>query len=276
MTTPPITALHIGVNEVNPGSFESPPRRLQGAEADARALSERTVAAGLSPRVLVGGDAKRANVIAALDEAAAALAPGALFVLSFSGHGAQDDDAFGPRRDDELDGLDEVWCLADDFLLDDELYAQLARFRAGVRVLVIADCCHAGSGLELTTATELPPGWEPRRYARADARRSLEARAPELRARVQALGQRGAVGASVILLGACPSGGFAYEADGHGVFTAAFCALWDRGAPLSHRAFIDALQPACAPQGPVYEFIAPEARGFAGQRPLTAAAPPRR
>lgn len=273
MSTPLITALHIGVNKVDPKNYDPAPRELACAEADALALAGRTTAAGLTSRVLVGPAATRAAVLQQLELAAETLKDGALFVLTFSGHGAQDVDGYGPRREVELDGLDEVWCLADDFLLDDELYARFARFAAGVRVLVIADCCHAGGGLELQSGVEVPADWEPRSYPHAEATRALEARAAELKQRGRESSERSEIAASVILFGACPSDGYAFEDRRNGVFTGAVCALLDRGEPLPHRAFVDALRPLCRPQVPVYEFIAPEDPSFEAQMPLTVAAP---
>ena len=111
------------------------------------------------------------------------------------------------------------------------------------------------------------------RGPRDAARRSLEARAGELKARAAAVAERASVRASVILMAACTSEGLAFEDGAHGVFTAAFCGLWDGGVALGHRAFIDALAAACPSQTPVYQYIAPEDEAFAGQRPLTAAAP---
>ncbi len=271
---PPFSALHIGVNQVAPDRYVDPPRALRGAENDARALALRSSAAGLTPMTLTGLAATRAHVLAQLEVAAAAHPPGALFVLSFSGHGAQDVDRLSMHPGDELDGLDEVWCLADDFLLDDELYATLARFAPGVRILILADSCHSGDSFE---ALGHDPGDTgslcARDYPREAARRSLGARAEELQARAAAAATRPPVRASVILLAACASEGLAFEDGDHGVFTTAFCKLWDSDTRLGHRAFVEALSVACPAQTPVYQFIAPEDEAFADQRPLTAAPP---
>jgi hypothetical protein len=68
--------------------------------------------------------------------------------MSYSGHGGQVPDVNG----DEPDKKDETWCLFDGQLIDDELYLELSRFKAGVRILVLSDSCHSGS-----VTRELPP-----------------------------------------------------------------------------------------------------------------------
>jgi hypothetical protein len=84
-----------------------------------------------------------------------------LFFLSYSGHGGQVPDVTG----DEDDKQDETWCLYDGQLLDDELYYELSRFAAGVRILVLSDSCHSGTvtrDLPLTVVI-LPTGQPPQR-----------------------------------------------------------------------------------------------------------------
>jgi hypothetical protein len=73
--------------------------------------------------------------------AAKALRAGDLFFLTYSGHGGQVPDVSG----DEADKQDETWCLYDGELIDDELYFELSRFAAGVRILVLSDSCHSGT-----------------------------------------------------------------------------------------------------------------------------------
>jgi hypothetical protein len=55
---------------------------------------------------------------------------------------------------EEADRLDETWCLYDGQLIDDELYLELSRFAAGVRILVLSDSCHSGT---VTRARPQPP-----------------------------------------------------------------------------------------------------------------------
>ncbi len=83
----------------------------------------------------------RAKTLAGIRNAAKSLRAGDLFFLTFSGHGGQVPDVTG----DEADKQDETWCLYDGQLIDDELYFELSRFAAGVRILVLSDSCHSGT-----------------------------------------------------------------------------------------------------------------------------------
>ena len=57
---------------------------------------------------------------------------------------------------EEADKQDETWCLYDGQLIDDELYFELSRFAAGVRILVFSDSCHSG-----TVTRNRPPQVDP-------------------------------------------------------------------------------------------------------------------
>ena len=83
--------------------------------------------------------------------AAKQLRRGDLFFLTYSGHGGQVPDVTG----EEDDKKDETWCLYDGQLIDDELYFELSRFAAGVRILVLSDSCHSGT---VTREAPPPPG----------------------------------------------------------------------------------------------------------------------
>ena len=104
--------------------------------------------------------ATRAKVLAAHARRGQGAEAGDLFFLTYSGHGGQVPDVNG---DEETTSKDETWCLYDGELIDDELYFELSRFAAGVRVLVLSDSCHSG-----TVTRALPP---PAATCRASARR---------------------------------------------------------------------------------------------------------
>jgi hypothetical protein len=52
------------------------------------------------------------------------------------------------NAEEEPDRSDETWLLYDRQLVDDELYARWAKFRPGVRIVVLSDSCHSGSVLK--------------------------------------------------------------------------------------------------------------------------------
>ena len=138
---PKALSLHIGLNAVSAAAYGGWDGPLAACEFDANDMAAIAKSKGMKPAVLLTKKGTRANVLAAMRGAAKALAAGDLFFLSYSGHGGQVPDVSG----DEPDKQDETWCLYDGQLIDDELYFELSRFRAGVRILVLSDSCHSGS-----------------------------------------------------------------------------------------------------------------------------------
>lgn len=154
-------AVHIGLNAVNPAHYGGWSGELTACEFDANDMSAIAKSRGMKSTVLLTKKATRANSLAAIRAAAKSLKSGDLFFLTYSGHGGQVPDTDG----DEPDKQDETWCLYDGQLLDDELYLELSRFAAGVRILVLSDSCHSGSVIRdvpLTVAI-LPTAQSPQR-----------------------------------------------------------------------------------------------------------------
>jgi hypothetical protein len=111
------------------------------AEADARAFAALASERGFTaPAVLVGERATHAAVRAKLDEMASLSEPGDLFLLTFSGHGGRTKLRARAGEAHEV----ELWQLFDGSLNDEQLKADLGRFRQGVRVLVVSDNCGGG------------------------------------------------------------------------------------------------------------------------------------
>ena len=142
--------LHIGLNLVDPAHYAGWDGQLAACELDAKDIAAIAKKSRIKSTVLLTEQGTRAKVLAALREAAKQLKRGDFFLLSYSGHGGQVRDVTG----DEDDELDETWCLYDGELIDDELYVELSRFAAGVRVLVLSDSCHSGTA---TRARPQPP-----------------------------------------------------------------------------------------------------------------------
>ncbi len=141
-------SLHIGLNSVSEAAYSGWSGPLAACEFDANDMAAIAKTRGMKSAVLLSKKATRANVLAKLRSAAKSLKSGDLFVMTYSGHGGQVPDVNG----DEPDKKDETWCLFDGQLIDDELYFELNRFKAGVRILVLSDSCHSGS-----VTRELPP-----------------------------------------------------------------------------------------------------------------------
>ena len=161
-------SLHLGLNSVSAQHYGGWTGDLAACEFDANDMAAIATARGLRPTVLLSKAATRAKVLAALRKASSTLKAGDYFLLSFSGHGGQVDDVTG----EEDDKLDETWCLFDSQLIDDELYLELSRFAAGVRVLVLSDSCHSGTVTRAAPPTVSAVGPRPRMMPPAVARRT--------------------------------------------------------------------------------------------------------
>ena len=126
---------------------------LDGAVRDARDVSATLRRFGAYPVfTLINEDATRVAVIGAMDQLLSRAAPGDVIVLHFSGHGLQEPALIAGE---EEDGLDETFALGgfnydgaagqQQRLVDNEIFAWASAAKArGVRVVVVADTCHAG------------------------------------------------------------------------------------------------------------------------------------
>ena len=138
-------ALAIGLNGLDPNHYEGWGGILAGCEPDARDMKDIAVSQGLKAEILLTAQATREAVLGKLNDLAEKLQPDDLLVVSYSGHGGQVPDQNG----DEVDGLDETWCLYNGELIDDELNAAWAKFKKGIRILVFSDSCHSGTVLKM-------------------------------------------------------------------------------------------------------------------------------
>ena len=141
-------ALLIGVNSVDPAEYDGWEGFLPVCENDAVVMDEMLTKLKFKTKTLLTRDATRKNVLNEIDDAAKALKTGDKFVIYYSGHGGQMPDINSKKiidAGDEIDGLDETWCLYDGEVIDDILFQRWFKFRAGVRIIVISDSCHSGS-----------------------------------------------------------------------------------------------------------------------------------
>ena len=121
-----------------------------GADTDASMFSALASERGFFESVLLLDEkATCAAVRATLVEMAALSEPGDLFLLTFCGHGGR------TRRRGQSGELQEIgtWQLYDGTLNGEQLKADLACFREGVRVLVVSDNC--GGGMPASGASDL-------------------------------------------------------------------------------------------------------------------------
>lgn len=279
---PQAISLHLGLNAVDARVYKGWSGPLRGCENDARAMQAIADVRGFRSRLFLGADATRPNLFAAMELAAAELGADDLLLLTYSGHGASLPD----RNGDEPDQRDEVWCLHDGPLLDDEIHHRLCAFAAGVRVLVVSDSCFSGSVTRddqtrpavargrrpaaLRDGSAATPG---RRAPGARVRAVLRANADEYAERKAAVAATQAVepAAGIILLAACEDRQTAHDGEVHGLFTAALLATWNGGAFAGgHEAFLAVVRTRVgAAQTPTLFSVGAVEPAFLAARPFT-------
>jgi metacaspase-1 len=273
-------SIHLGLNRVDPvhygGTFP-----LGGCHNDANDMAAIARAAGYQPTVLLDGDATATRLTNALRAAERGLSSGDTLLLTYAGHGAQVRD----ENADEDDRLDETWVLYDRMLLDDEIYAALARFARGVRVLVISDSCHSGSIARKVQYEQLVRegplardyGSEPPLFRTPDepdfGRRVWTRNAPAYLAVVRETPRNAAqaIEAAVIQVSGCQDDQLSADGAGNGLFTSKLKAVWDSGRFRGdHKALVSAIRAAMPPtQNPGYLTFGAGVAEFEQQSPFT-------
>jgi hypothetical protein len=264
-------SLHIGLNHVDPKHYEGWDGALNACIADARDMRALAKKKGFRGNaLLLDGQATAAAVIAAIQDAAKKLAKGDLLFLTYSGHGGQVRDTNGDEKDN--DRMDETWVLFDRQLVDDELYSLWAKFKAGVRILVLSDSCHSG-----TVVKVIPPflgrGPRPRAMPRSvgikveNAHRALY-RSIQKKTRGS---EKTKVNASVLLISGCMDNQTSMDGDNNGAFTGTLKKVWNGGRFTGNyrklRDKIVAVMPRT--QTPNYYFIGAASPAFEAQKPFS-------
>ena len=288
---PRALSLHIGLNTVDPKHYAGWSGPLAACEFDANDMEAIAKSQGFTAKKLLTKAGTRKAVLAGLRGAAKALKNGDLFFLTYSGHGGQVADTSG----DEDDKQDETWCLFDGQLIDDELYFELSKFAAGVRVLVLSDSCHSGTVTRArpeppppgTRAKLMPADVALRVYAAhrafydglqhsvakaagkaplADPDAVLAGLAVQS-GRVQSIAKK--FKAAVILISGCQDNQVSLDGDHNGAFTGQLRRLWNNGKYKGTHARFHAQIVAGMPasQTPNLFLLGPAA-AFAAQRPF--------
>jgi hypothetical protein len=141
-------ALLVGLKRVDPNAPEysamnDPERRdgIRGSELDVNNMERLLDKKGFVIMKLLTEQATSKSILKNIDNAASSLNDGDLFIFFFSGHGDQIKDENG----DENDHKDEALAAYDRRIIDDELPPRWAKFRPGVRILMISDTCNSGT-----------------------------------------------------------------------------------------------------------------------------------
>jgi len=251
---PKALSLHLGLNSVSGAAYEGWEGPLAACEFDANDMAALARGKGMKATVLLTKKATRAALLSNMRSAAKALKADDLFFLTYSGHGGQVPDT----NRDEPDRKDETWCLFDGQLIDDELYFELSRFAAGVRVLVLSDSCHSGSVTRDRTPLPPPPGFRAKLMPDAVGVRVYDrhkAMYDKLQADVAAAAKKvmtdpdaalaqvavtgpavtatalvGAFKPSVVLISGCMDNQTSLDGEHNGAFTEKLLKVWNRGA----------------------------------------------
>jgi metacaspase-1 len=215
---------------------------------DARLFFDLAVERGFVAPVLLHGElATRAAVRNKLVEMASLCEAGDLFLLTFSGHGGQTRLQSGEAG---------TWQLYDGTLNEQQLSADLALFREGVRVLIVSDNCGGG----IPRSPQSPGGLE------GNEERSDTARLKNTPLSRPAI--EGFLKASVLVLAACEQGKYA---DGPGL-PGHFAAAIKRALTVSgnYDAFHQALcHEMPSYQQPDYYRLGAPSDTFESQQPFT-------
>lgn len=217
-------SLHIGLNFLDPRRYGGWDGELEACEFDARDMEALARDRGFRASALLTRQATRARVLAGVAAAAKTLRPGDLFLLTYSGHGAQVPDV----SNEEDDGMDETWCLWDGELIDDEIYRALAAFRAGVRVVVLSDSCHSGTVVRAPRPRGRQPRGRPRALPQMAARRAYLAR-QRFYDRIPRGASPADIAAAVLLISGCQDHQLSMDGPDNGAFTGALLEVWDGG-----------------------------------------------
>ena len=284
-------SLHIGLNSVSPKHYEGWSGPLAACEFDANDMEAIAKSQGIAAKKLLTKSGTRKAVLAGIRAAAKALKKGDLFLLTYSGHGGQVADSSG----DEPDKQDETWCLFDGQLIDDELYFELSKFAAGVRVLVLSDSCHSGT-VTRARPEPPPPGMRAKlmpadvglrvyeKHARLyDDLQNAVAKAagtapladPDAvlatlsvqSGRIQSIAKK--FRCAAILISGCQDNQVALDGDHNGAFTGQLRRIWNNGKFAGNHAQLHAQIVAVMPasQTPNLFLLGP-AGEFAAQRPF--------
>jgi len=277
-------SLHIGLNSVDPNSYEGWDGQLAGCVNDANSMKQIAADAGYEPKQLITQKATREAVREVILTVAKQVGKDDIFLLTYSGHGGQVDDTNG----DETDGKDETWVLYDGQLVDDELYQLYTQFKPGVRIFVLSDSCHSGS-VTRAMYEEMAPieakfGMRPRPTFRSKAidatvqKKVNQKHAAELKKiqdETKTAVQRSPQ-ATVLLISGCQDNQLSSDGDVNGLFTENLINVWNEGTfKGNYRQFAKAIKKAMPSlQQPKYSVVGAANTAFEHQKPFTVAPEP--
>lgn len=254
-------SLHIGLNRIDPGHYSDVFPVLKGPEFDAEDMRLIAGNMGFEHKKLSGTAATRNAVLSSISQAAQALEAGDIFLITFSGHGSR-------LPGNEIDGMDETWCMYDGQVPDNELFNRYCQFREDVRILVVSDSCHSGTVIKFHgngVVKSLPE--KTARYTYLMNKTFYD----NIR---EAFPERNEsdLKASIKLLAACQDNQTAEDDDFNGVYTRELKKVWQHGNfPGNYQQFQNALLARFdnSLQTPNYEMLGKPDTKYDNQKPFT-------
>lgn len=203
---------HFGCNAVDPAKYAGWDGELYAAVSDAVANAALFAQHGFSAAACLNEKATLATFRKYFRELATRAQPGDTVVLTFSGHGSRSQNWNFPLYRESI-------CLWDGQLADTELRALIENFNAGVKLIIILDCCHAG-GMD-RGAARVEAGHRPAESAVQMVRTRNCPRfvAAQVAPEIAAFPARGKVAAQVLFLTACRADEVALDGLANGAFT---------------------------------------------------------
>jgi metacaspase-1 len=206
-------ALCVGINYKGSGND------LNGCINDANAWADLLVAHFDFPKpdvkLLLEREATKVNIIAGLKALLAGAKSGDVLVFQNSSHGTYVVD----QGSDESDRYDEAICPYDfrsNLILDDELRKIFSVLPARVRLTVLLDSCHSGTGTRLVFNPAM--GYRKERFLNPKEFGGVELENPQ---KAKVAGKLPQSGMKEILLSGCKSTEYSYDAQIGGAFNGA-------------------------------------------------------
>ena len=132
-------SIHIGINKYD-REYYGGDIDLQQCVNDAERLYDYSEARGFQPNLMTNQNATVANFTASMTDAAKTLKKGDILFLTDSSHGTYDDNIVGTK----IKRMTAI-CLHDGIFWDYEFRELLKKFKAGVKLIWLSDCCFAES-----------------------------------------------------------------------------------------------------------------------------------
>ncbi len=246
---PKSLALLVGLRKVNKDKYDgwAGVSGCWGCELDVDNVERILAPLGYQSTILKTAQATRRKVLDGLAQATK-LRSGDIFVFYYSGHGGQQPDQSGPKKD-ELDGQDETLVLYDGELRDDSLNDVWMSIKPGVRVVMVSDSCNSGSNYKNLGRTRVATPIVP---LDTKVARSMRAQ--------------------MIHMGGCRDSKTSTGYSSGSLFTKAFCDVYGSGLRKPYKSFYDEVYKLVVAeepgQQPAYNEYGPVRARFRNQRPF--------